>query len=115
MKAWRVDDFEDEFSTIVYAGTRNKARVLGSAIFDEPYIGVKVKRVSWADDLAQKGGEIDWNDKEVAKTLRDMGWWFCNPACCEVCGLYEWDVLKNSYLVDGVCGDCRKKEKQDED
>lgn len=109
MKAWQVNESSYEFCTIVFAETANKAKLRGSNALDVPYIDVRVKRANWADNLAQKGGEIDWDNKEVAQILRDQGWWYIEEKRCIECGLSEWDILTHSHLVDDVCGDCKEK------
>lgn len=107
-KAWRVDALDGDESTIIFAGTRGKARSLGAQALDRRFMDVEARRAGWADGLASDGASIDWDDKEAAEEMRMHGWWRGEYPYkrCKVCGCFEWDVLPLSRLVDGVCGYC---------
>ena len=111
MKAWicstqELEGFDD---FIVFAETRGQAQASGSSYFNVHFLDVKVERAKWADGLARCGNEVDCKDKEVARVLRERGWWYSEEKRCAECGLSEWEDLESSHLVNGVCGDCRRE------
>ena len=103
MKAWMVE--YDGCYTIVFAETRNKARVLGlktDAALGSPgwgpanYIELDVWRRRDADHLYRGEPEINYDDPEVREWFiekcRVTDWWFREEMCSECA--YEDDCPK---------------------
>lgn len=54
MKAWKVTDYCEQYATIVFAESRNRARLeaMYTAVCDDmEYIEINPRRVKWADEL----------------------------------------------------------------
>ncbi len=90
-KAYKVWIEQGEGSTIVFAETRNKAKVIAlscDCCEDAEYIDVCVHRMKELDHLYKSRSEIDWWDPETRIILvRDFGW-SCYEAFiseCEYC------------------------------
>ncbi len=110
MKAYvAIEVVDEERMTVVFAKSANKAKVLASNVLDVPYIKVNISRLPWADSLPHINGEIDWDNKEVAKEFRASGWGRGEGYSCDSCELYEWEILEDSHLVNGLCKDCREE------
>lgn len=82
MKAWIVTDEYDEYSTVVFAETQNKAKTIAQATDcceDMDYINIKPRRFKEADARYCGKSEIEWNDPADRRFLVEHGW-----ACVEV-------------------------------
>lgn len=105
MKAYQFDyDDWNGYSTIIYAETRNKAKVeavdYANTYSDGiEYKDVRLKRVSWAD----KYGDFDNIPKKI---LLEHCWWFE----CERCGepVYE-DECAEDRLPLIICNHCAEE------
>ena len=82
MKAYNVWHKDGEDSTVVFAESRNEAKVIAmgcDCCEGSEYIDISAKRMKALDGLYKGKPEIDWYDTETRKILvRDYGW-----ACCE--------------------------------
>lgn len=90
MKAWIVRDEYDEYSTVVFAETRNQARMEAQATDccgDMAYLDIHPLRFKEADSMYRGKREMDWDDPEDRRFLVLYGW------CCV-------------YLEDGECKEC---------
>ena len=89
-KAW-VD--YGEGSTIVFAETRNRAKVIAmgcDSCEDAPYTDIRVKRMKELDHLYKGNSEMNWYDDETRLLfVRDFGWaciepsWECDSCNCK--------------------------------
>ena len=62
MKAWKVTDLCEEYSTIVFAESRNKARLEAmctDVCYGMEYIEINPIRVPWADEMYH--GKVYWD------------------------------------------------------
>ena len=91
MKAYKVWLDYGEGSTIVFAKTRNEAKVIAlscDCCEGAEYIDVCIRRVKELDCLYKGKSEIDWWDSETRIVLvRDFGWQCYDPQYddCEDC------------------------------
>lgn len=90
MKAYKAWVEHGEGSTIVFAETRNEAKVIAlscDCCEDARYIDIRVRRVPEADKLYKGKSEIDWYDPETRVVLvRDFGWSCYDPSWeCDDC------------------------------
>ena len=91
MKAYKVNDKHDFYSTIVFAETPGKARAkaLGTdTCEDSQFIDIEVHRVPKADCLyTDEKFEIDWyNDADRLFMVKELGWACWEPSWeCESC------------------------------
>ena len=96
MKAYKVWIDCGEGSTIVFAETRNEAKVIAlscDCCEDAEYIEVRVHRMKELDHLYKGKCEMDWWDPETRITLvRDFGWQCWEPYYpeCEDCPAKEY-------------------------
>lgn len=77
MKAWIVTDEYEEYSTVVFAETRNKARL--EAQFTDcckymEYIDIRPRRFKEADTMYRGKSEMDWSDTNDRRFLVEHGW-----------------------------------------
>lgn len=92
-KAWKVDGYEQ--SVIVYADTREKARLRGAGRLDGEYMEVAAKRAPEFDGLGPTG-------PSDADLFLKHGWWFeCN--CGAMADAASHGVIRENEFV---CGDC---------
>lgn len=90
MKAYKAWVEYGEGSTIVFAETRNEAKVIAlscDCCEDANYIDVCIRRVKELDHLYKGHSEIDWYDNETRLVLvRDFGWSCFEPSWeCDDC------------------------------
>lgn len=112
MKAYRVEERGGDEATIAF-GTRGQAKAIGANKFGCHFLDVEVERAPWADNLKSKGGEIDWDDKGAAETMRANRWFYgelFERKTCKECGLFEFATLPLSKIEDDVCGYCKAKD-----
>ena len=98
-KAW-VDCGDG--STVVFAETRNKAKVIAlscDCCEDAPYIDIRVHRMKELDHLYQGKPEMD---ETRLLLVRDFGWscaepsWECDSCCCKkYCSWHEEEGADN--------------------
>ena len=77
MKAWIVHDYDNYFATVVFAETRNKAKVEALATDcceGMEYKDVRPRRFKEADCRYQGKTEIDWDDDSNRLFLFRHGW-----------------------------------------
>ena len=95
MKAWKVTDLCDQYSTIVFAESRNKARL--EAMYtdvcdDMEYLEINPRRAKWADELCRGRREVDWYEDEDRILMVQHGW-CCDDADtdeCRACPAKNW-------------------------
>lgn len=104
MKAWEVRDEYDEYATVVFAETRNKARMeamrTDTCEYME-YLQIKPRRFKEADSQYRGLREMDWQDSFDRKFLVGYGWSCVEPdyekcAYCyasDICDKYQ-DYIK---------------------
>lgn len=90
LKAYKVWLEQGEGSTVVFAKSRNEAKVIAmgcDCCEDAQYIDISVKRMKDMDRLYKGKPEIDWYDPETRMALvRDHGWSCQEPSWeCDVC------------------------------
>jgi hypothetical protein len=101
MKAWKVEDREgyENYCTIVFAETREKARILAmgtDACEDASYINIRAVRVPDLDQFYRGLPEMDWyNGKDRTAMVR-----YADMCCaddvitsreeCNACVAHEW-------------------------
>ncbi len=85
-----------ECSLVVFAKTRNAARMSGRLDLDSDYIETRARRVPSFDPFADTGKIPD-------KVLRDAGW-HEDDTHCDCCSLAYFESLPESYL----CGECER-------
>lgn len=94
-----------EGSTVVFAETRNQAKVIAmgcDCCEDAPYTDIRVHRMKELDHLYKGKAEMDWYDDETRLVLvRDFGWscaepsWKCDGCKCrEYCSWHEEEGAK---------------------
>lgn len=100
-KAYHVSAANGDYATIVFADTRNEAKVLAMATDcceDEEYINIRVHRQPEADALYDgKTWEIDWYDMKTREFLmKELNWscgdisWECDTCPCKsFCSWWE--------------------------
>ena len=108
MKAWIVSDEYDEYSTVVFAETRNQAKVEAMATDccgEMDYIRIQPRRFKEADKMYRGTREMDWYDPTDRRFLCEHGW-----SCVEVeyddyddclnCSASDVCDKYNDYLID---------------
>lgn len=91
MKAYKVWDAKsvENYSTIVFAETARKAKVIAmatDACEDAAFIDIRVQRIPEMDDHDRGRSEIDWNDMEDRKAMVAIGWSCLETSFeCETC------------------------------
>ena len=90
MKAYKVWLDHGEGSTIVFATSRNQAKMIAMSCDcceGASYIDISVKRIKALDSLYKGESEIDWYDPDTRLTLvRDYGWSCVEPSWeCDQC------------------------------
>jgi len=111
MKAWVVTSESAEVQMIVFAETRGRAKTLALKtdwLEDEDYADIRCKREPKLDAIAKEKGEyiIDGSLEFHARIMRGLGWRAYDGRIdrCEKCGLYEWESVVESYLVETETG-----------
>lgn len=105
MKAYYVTEIGyGEYSRIIFAESRNKAKAEGAAELDRDYMEVTAVRApkydQYADDMAVP----------VEVLLQD-GWWFtCHGINCGK-QIYQDEIESGGRVIDGFpyCAECVKK------
>lgn len=97
MKAWKVSDLWEGGSAIVFAETRNKARLEAMRLDlceGMLYIEINPIRVPWADEMYHGSREMDWYDADDRIALVQHGWSCLEPeyADCENCPAKKWCI-----------------------
>lgn len=130
LKAYKVTDEDHEVCAVVFAETANRAKYacVGHSWFDwYEYIDLRATRLKDVDDQAEKFGfgmigdrsDVD-NNTEAYRVMRSLGWYELegNLDECGICGLYAWEDLPESQLVevtedgidDYICKGCMSVE-----
>lgn len=110
-KAWKVWDNEShvDHNVLVFAPTRNKARKLGRLVLDQlcecsEWVSIRAKREPEADKYAQQFGEaaLDCSTTAQCRVMRELGYFEIegNGTPCDVCGLYQWDLVPESRVYE---------------
>ena len=82
MKAWIVRDANYEYSTVVFANTRNEAKKVAmytDVCEDMEYIQIKPHRFKEADYMYRGLPEMDWYDAVDRTFLVNRGWSCIEP------------------------------------
>lgn len=82
MKAWIVTDEYEEYSTVVFAETRSKARTIAQATDcceDMDYININPRRFKEADARYCGKSEMEWDDPDDRRFLVEHGWSCVEP------------------------------------
>ena len=106
MKAYKAWVDYGEGSTVVFAETRNQAKVIAiscDCCEDAKYTDIRVHRMEELDHLYKGKSEIDWYDDETRLLLvRDFGWsciepsWECDSCNCKkYCSWHEEEGAAN--------------------
>ena len=77
MKAWIVHDYDNYYATVVFADTRNKAKVEALATDcceDMEYKDIRPRRFKEADCRYNGKRELDWSDDSDRLFLIQNGW-----------------------------------------
>lgn len=101
MKAWKVEDREryDDYCTIVFAETREQARVLAmrtDACEDARYTDIRAVRVPDLDQFYRGLPEMDWYNGEDRKAMVRYADMCCSYEVdtskeeCSACTAHEW-------------------------
>lgn len=90
MKAYKVWLDHGDGSTVVFAKSRNEAKMIAlgcDCCEGAQYIDVSAKRMKALDSLYKGESEIDWYDPETRLLLvRDYGWCCLDPSWeCDKC------------------------------
>ena len=111
MKAWEVRDEYEEYSAVVFAETRNKARLIAQCLDvceDMRYIDIRPRRFKEADSMYRGSREMDWFDTKDRRFLVDHGW-----SCVEP--IYEHCLdCPASDICDKYSDYKRERKKEDE-
>ena len=89
MKAWIVRDKDDEYAEVVFAETRNKARLEAQSCGvceDMTYLEIIPRRFYLADKMYKGKSKMDWDDPRDRRFLCENGW-HCEERSkeCESC------------------------------
>ena len=106
MKAWCVEDINEEHATIVFAKTRNKAKYLETqydkGLQDYRYNEVRATRVPQADKYAgDKPYVLDFDiDEDRLIMVRDAGFRCSEPEYedCEKCVAKDYCEVYEDFL-----------------
>lgn len=102
MKAWIVTDEYEEYSTVVFAETRNKARLEAQATDCceyMQYIDIRPRRFKEADTMYCGKREMDWCDPDDRRFLVEHGWSCVEPEYDECPECPAADICEK-YLED---------------
>lgn len=111
MKAYSVTDKNEcAFSTIVFAETAGKARMLAQrtdACEDVEFTDIWARRVPELDDAYRGRDEMDWmNDADRVRMVKDAGY-HCSyevdisETKCKECPAFEWCDRAEEYREEG--------------
>lgn len=98
MKAYIVSTDYGEFSTVVFAEDRNKAKVIGmytDACMDADYVDIRARRCPALDKYYNNRIEMDWmDDNDRIAMVKECGF-SCDPECweeedCKSCPAKQW-------------------------
>ena len=100
MKAYKAWVYYGEVISVVFAETRNQAKVSAlscDCCEDAKYTDIRVHRMEALDHLYKGKSEMDWYDDETRLLLvRDFGWsciepsWECDSCNCKkYCSWHE--------------------------
>jgi len=85
MKAWIVNDADNYYATVVFAETRNKAKVealVTDCCEDMEYKDIRPRRFKEADCRYRGKRELDWDDDSDRLFLIQHGWGCEDPDEC---------------------------------
>ncbi len=109
MKAWHVHDRDYEWGYIVFAPTRNEARLVGLEFTE--WIDVEAHRMPKLDGLRDRECTLDW--QKSARIYYEAGWRPTCDAdlCCSICERYEYEEFPESVISaeTGCCASCDAK------
>jgi len=77
MKAWKVYNSEGYYCTVVFAETREQARVEAmhtDCCEDMQYQDIRPRRLKEADEMYKGRREMDWYDPEDKRFMVEHGW-----------------------------------------
>lgn len=90
MKAWKIDNPYENDSTVVFAETRGKAKVIAQrtdTCEDVDFTKIIIHRFKEADSQYRGNSEMDWFDHDDKMFLLSHGW-YCSDDI-------EYDDCKN--------------------
>lgn len=100
MKAYSVEDrYDPLFSTVVFAETRGKAKVIAQhtdACEDLDFIDIRAVRRPTLDKFYKGKSEMDWNDEEDRMSMVRYAGYECSCEIdnldleCDSCSAKEW-------------------------
>jgi len=105
VKAWKVTEKDEFYSTVVFAETRGKAKSLAlntGCCGDVPFIDIEVSRFPGADKMYNGRYEMDWDNQDDRLFLVKENGWRCEyPEFedCKKCIAKDY-CDKYEYLVD---------------
>lgn len=119
IKAYIVTADYADVSEVAFAESPSQAKsfaATGNWFHDAEYTDLRARRAKGWDKFAGNGtGLAEFDDPSIRRHAWLMGWFECdgNMEPCSGCGLYEWDSVPESKLVDTgealLCLDCRKE------
>lgn len=96
LKAYRVEDLDacDNFSTVVFAESRAKAKALAMSTDtceDAEYVRIRATRIPELDGNYRGRDEMDWYNMDDRRALVRLGWRCYEPDRddCAVCQLKD--------------------------
>lgn len=95
MKAWKINNLYEDETTVVFAETRGKAKVIAQRTDlceDVDFTKIIIHRFKEADSQYRGHSEMDWFDRDDRMFLLSHGW-FC-----------DWNMEYDD------CKDCEDKE-----
>ena len=112
LKAWQAYNYNVEYSTVVFADTRGKARALAmntDAFEDTPFTEIRICRLPQLDNEYRGHWEMDWyDDKDRLALVKKCSWQCVEPEFddCETCVAKEYceyyaDYTKNNMAERG--------------
>lgn len=108
IKAYAVSAVDDEETLIIYAANGNRARQIGYGLLCdcESYIDARARRLYLLDGrhTEEHVCRIDTDDT----IYRDAAFYQIDGPneICNTCGLWEFDTIPESRVVDGNCLEC---------
>jgi hypothetical protein len=102
--AWEVWFGEGSWTEVVWAPTRNRARIKAVQLgyeWDGTYLAARARRAPWADSL-ENASELE------LQTIKWQAFWCWDATAgnCEACGRFPFPLVTGSQLNDRLCAWC---------
>lgn len=109
IKAYMVSsDADNGYTVIAFASSSSRARTIASRHIDyDGFLNLRSRRCPEADVYATPEESV----LRSSHIYRLLGWHQETCAQCELCELYQFDGIEESYVDeegDGLCVSCRK-------